>query len=160
MRIMVSAAAAVMVLAAAGCATKRQPYKAPDSGPTARLLYRNAMELAGSVSMYDDAARCSRRSISPDVAAGQTWTTTVPAGKDLALTANYYSPATRLACRITISFPVREHHEYLLELRPEPGGCRIQGTELDEDGKAVTPFTTRHRIALTGWDEPSDWCSP
>jgi len=157
------AAAAVLAatLATAGCvATKTPDYAAPTSGPTARVTFRNLMDQTVSMTLYENAARCSRRRASPLIAASLDRTLVVPAGQPLALTSNYFSQAKRVTCNVTISFDVQPRQDYLVELRPRYEGCGLHVDTLDERGLPNAPVETRQRTWTRGWDEESDFCTP
>ena len=103
-----AAAIVAVLLAMAGCAVMKSPdYVAPTTGPTARVTFRNLMDESVSMTLYENAARCSRRRASPLIAASLDRTLVVVAGQPLALTSNYVSTKKRVSCNVTISFDVR-----------------------------------------------------
>lgn len=55
--------AGLALLVRTGCAIRPHDYRAPASGPTATVIFRNESGFGGGVQMYEDAARCSRRSM-------------------------------------------------------------------------------------------------
>ena len=155
------AAVLLAALAVAGCVAMKSPdYVAPTAGPTARVTFRNLMDETVSMTLYDKAARCSRRRASPPIAASLDRTLVVAAGQPLALSSNYFSQKMRASCSVTISFDVQPQQDYLVELRPNYTGCGLHVDTLDERGRPGAPVEVRQRTWTRGWDEESDFCTP
>lgn len=148
---------------AGGCVSPTPLYNEPVTGRTATLVFRNSTIGESSVSLYQDAARCTNRSDSGAIQPQSEKRLKVMANQDIAFTFHLIlrTYPTKI-CHPTLTFlPVEnETYEASLSIDRDEKRCLIDLKKIDTHSGGRIPVLPQQRVFRAASSDTSHWCKP
>jgi hypothetical protein len=146
---------AVVVVSLSGCAIGAIAYRAPDTGPTALINYRNGSSKSLEIALYNQSQHCTGRRRLDIIEPGGERTAKVRAGEEV--TFQYHLSGSRRYCLTNLRFTPRNGATYQFDTVDDADRClwRMLDVSNEEPQRVELQKIPWHSV----WDENSAFCS-